>query len=214
MSRKTLTPEREQLSRALLAQFLALPDEALASSEQVAAYLDCTVAKLERDRWAGTGLAFTRIGRRVRYRKRDVFVAAQNDHLLAFDNVSYIPPSLSDVFCQLATRGGFASRRLYTDMEETLIDVVRPVILNGIEYVVMRHDLMERALFLRLSPISEEHRRTEEELWPTFEAEHPRILGALLDLVSEGLRRIYGISLSNAPRMVANRISRTQEGGA
>jgi hypothetical protein len=45
-----------------------------------------------------------------------------------------------------ATGGGFAVRQLYTDQDEVLFDAQRPVILNGIEDVVDRPDLADRAI--------------------------------------------------------------------
>ena len=78
---------------------------------------------------------------------RDLFIAASNGHLLAFDNVSRLPPWLSDTLCRLATGGGFAVRQLYTDQDEILFDATRPVILNGIEEIVTRADLADRAIF-------------------------------------------------------------------
>jgi hypothetical protein len=38
---------------------------------------------------------------------RDLFIAAGNGHVLAFDNVSGLPPWLSDTLCRLSTGGGF-----------------------------------------------------------------------------------------------------------
>ena len=102
--------------------------------------------------------------------ERDLFIAASNSHVLAFDNVSGIPPWLSDALCRLATGGGFALRQLYSDQDEMLFDATRPVILNGIEDIVTRPDLADRAMFLTLEPIPEERRRPEAELWPAFEA--------------------------------------------
>ena len=67
---------------------------------------------------------------------RDVFIAASNGHLLAFDNVSGLPYWLSDTLCRLATGGGFATRQLYTDADEVLFDAARPIVLNGIEDMV------------------------------------------------------------------------------
>src|SRR6516162_4972095 len=64
---------------------------------------------------------------------RDLFIAASNGHVLAFDNVSGLPAWISDTLCRLATGGGFAVRQLYTDQDEVLFDATRPVILNGIE---------------------------------------------------------------------------------
>ena len=110
--------------------------------------------------------------------------------MLAFDNVSGLPGWISDTLCRLATGGGFAVRQLYTDQDEVLFDATRPVILNGIEDIVTRPDLADRALFLTLEPIPEERRRPEAELWAAFEAERPRILGVLLDAVVEGLKRL------------------------
>ena len=91
---------------------------------------------------------------------RDLFIAASNGHVLAFDNVSGLPAWISDMLCRLATGGGFAVRQLYSDQDEVLFDAARPVILNGIEDIVTRPDLADRAIFLTLEPIPEERRRT------------------------------------------------------
>ena len=106
----------------------------------------------------------------------------------AFDNVSALQPWLSDALCRLATGGGFGTRRLRTDQDEVLFDGARPIILNGIEDVVTRPDLADRAMFLTLEPIPEERRRPEAEFWAAFEAERPDILGALLDAALRGRR--------------------------
>lgn len=132
---------------------------------------------------------------------RDLFIAATNGHLLTFDNVSGLPAWISDTLCRLATGGGFAVRQLYTDQDEVLFDAARPVILNGIEDIVTKPDLADRAVFLTLEPIPEERRRPEAEFWDAFEAERPRILGVLLDSVVVGLRRLPEIQLERLPRM-------------
>jgi hypothetical protein len=132
---------------------------------------------------------------------RDLFIAASNGHVLAFDNVSGLPAWISDTLCRLATGGGFAVRQLYSDQDEVLFDAARPVILNGIEDIVTRPDLADRAVFLTLEPISEERRRPEQELWAAFEAERPRILGVLLDAVAKGLAMLPQTKLEKLPRM-------------
>ena len=132
---------------------------------------------------------------------RDLFIAASNGHVLAFDNVSGLPAWISDTLCRLATGGGFAVRQLYTDQDEVLFDAARPVILNGIEDIVTRPDLADRAVFLTLEPIPEERRRPEAELWAAFEAERARLLGVLLDAVVEGLERLPHTQLPRLPRM-------------
>lgn len=132
---------------------------------------------------------------------RDLFIAACNGHVLAFDNVSGLPNWISDTLCRLATGGGFAVRQLYTDQDEVLFDASRPVILNGIEDIVTRPDLADRAVVLTLEPIAEELRRPEAELWADFNAKRPLILGVLLDAVVEGLRQLPETSLPSLPRM-------------
>ena len=132
---------------------------------------------------------------------RDLFIAANNGHVLAFDNVSGLPAWISDTLCRLATGGGFAVRQLYTDQDEVLFDAARPVILNGIEDIVTRPDLADRAVFLTLEAIPEERRRPEAELWAAFDAERPRILGALLDAAVQGLKMLPDTTLERLPRM-------------
>jgi len=132
---------------------------------------------------------------------RDLFIAANNGHVLAFDNVSGLPAWISDTLCRLATGGGFGTRQLWTDQDEVLFDGQRPIILNGIEDIVTRADLADRALLLTLEPIPKGRRRSEKDLWAAFEAEHPRILGALLDAVVEGLSRLPDTRLDELPRM-------------
>ena len=103
--------------------------------------------------------------------------------------------------CRLATGGGFAVRQLYGDQDEVLFDATRPVILNGIEDIVARPDLADRAIFLTLEAIPEERRRPEDALWEEFKARRPSILGALLDAIVEGLRRLPETHLPKLPRM-------------
>jgi hypothetical protein len=132
---------------------------------------------------------------------RDLFIAANNAHLLAFDNVSSMPPWLSDALCRLATGGGFAVRQLRTDCDEVLFDAARPILLNGIEDIVTRPDLADRAIFLTFEAIPDERRRPERELRAAFETERPRILGALLDIAAHGLAMLPRTELVNLPRM-------------
>jgi hypothetical protein len=133
--------------------------------------------------------------------QRELSIAANNGHLLAFDNLSVLPAWLSDALCRLASGGSFALRRLYTDDEEVLFEAARPILLNGIEDVICRADLADRAIFLTLAPIAEEQRRSEAELWREFELARPHMLGALLDALAEGLRELPRVRLVRLPRM-------------
>jgi hypothetical protein len=77
----------------------------------------------------------------------------------------------------------------------------RPVIINGIEEVMTRSDLMDRSILLNLPVIPEEDRRSESRFWEDFNEASPCILGAILDIVSGGLRRLPEVDLPRKPRM-------------
>jgi hypothetical protein len=132
---------------------------------------------------------------------RDLMIAAQNAWCIAFDNVSHLGWRLSDDLCRLATGGGFSTRRLYTDEEEKLFEATRPLLLNGIEGVVSRGDLIDRSLVVYLPVIPEDQRRSEKEFWKSFRASQPRIIGSLLDAVACALRRLEKVKLDRLPRM-------------
>src|SRR5262249_11848966 len=103
--------------------------------------------------------------------------------------------------CRLATGGGFGTRELYTNDDEVIFDAKRPLVANGIEDFVTRADLLERSLLIRHPPIPEDRRRPESEFWAAFDAAHTKLLGALLDRVSAGLRTRPGLKVDRVPRM-------------
>jgi len=132
---------------------------------------------------------------------RDLFIAAKNSRMLAFDNLSRMPEWISDSLCRLATEGSHATRELYTNDEETLIRACRPIILNGINNIATRSDLADRAIVITLDPIKPQDRRDEKELLDEFEKDLPRIVGALFDGVVEGLKRQPETNLPELTRM-------------
>lgn len=131
----------------------------------------------------------------------DLYIAANNGYVIAFDNVSGLPHWLSDDLCRLATGGGFSKRQLYTDQDEILFDAMRPVILNGIEDMVERPDLTDRTMFIALEHILKTKRKPEKELWADFGKAAPYILGALLDAAAVGIQRRPHVFLEELPRM-------------
>lgn len=132
---------------------------------------------------------------------RDLMIAAQNGWVVTLDNMSRIQPWLSDALCRLATGGGFSTRQLYTDDDEMIFHAQRPVILNGIEELCNRSDLLDRSLIVYLPTISENDRMVESDLNEEYEGMKPQILGALLDAISMGLRNLKTTKLERLPRM-------------
>ncbi len=132
---------------------------------------------------------------------RDLMITAQSNRLLAFDNLGTLPGWLSDCFCRLATGGGYATRSLFTDDQITYIQAQRPIIMNGIDDFVKRGDLIDRSVFLHLSPIHRSDRRTESEFWASFQFDYSRILGSVLDAVVLGMRILPSVELPEVSRM-------------
>jgi putative DNA primase/helicase len=132
---------------------------------------------------------------------RDLAISADNSWCLGFDNFSTVRSWLSDALCRIYTGGGFATRTLYTDSGEQIFEAKCPVLLNGIDIVIGRPDLSDRCIFLSLSAISEEERKTEAEVWAQFEVVRPYVLGCLLDAVACALRRLTTFNSPKLPRM-------------
>ena len=133
--------------------------------------------------------------------EQDLMIAAQNGWLLSFDNLSSLKSNMSDSLCRLASGGGFSARQLYTDGEEIIFEATRPVCLNGITEFATRDDLLDRALVIKLPSIPPSKRKEEKVFWAEFEEARPKILGALLDVVSAVLKNLPNVKLADPPRM-------------
>jgi hypothetical protein len=135
--------------------------------------------------------------------EQDLMIAANNAWVMSFDNLSCVRTDLSDALCRLSTGGGWGTRTLYANDEETLFDAQRPVILNGIEDIGYRSDLLDRCLIVELPRIEPAQRRSEKLFWDEFEKARPQILGALLDAVSSALANLPEVERSDieCPRM-------------
>lgn len=133
--------------------------------------------------------------------EQDLIIAANNSRVVALDNLSTVHPWLSDGICRLATGGGFSARKMYTDRDEQLFSLMRPVILNGIGTLVGAPDLADRGLFIKLQSIRDCDRLPEKELFEQFDAALPSILGGIYDAVSEALRNLPNTKIKSLPRM-------------
>ncbi len=130
---------------------------------------------------------------------RDLMLMADNSWALCFDNLSFLPAWFSDCLCRISTGGGFSTRTLYTDDEEKIFDGQRPIVLNGIEELATRTDLLDRSVLLDLPVIK--NFRPEREFWHKFEAAHPTLLGALLDVAVRVMRVLPRIVPDEETRM-------------
>ena len=56
----------------LINEFESAPDSTLFNQNTLAAILNCSTQLLERHRWAGQGVPYIKMGRKVLYRKREI----------------------------------------------------------------------------------------------------------------------------------------------
>ncbi len=127
--------------------------------------------------------------------------AATGSRVVALDNVSAIPEWFSDALCRAVTGDGDVRRRLYSDGDYHVIAFRRAVVVNGIDLGAVRDDLAERLLTVQLARITEDHRGRESDLEARWEAAHPRLLGAVLDLAVQVLAARDTCCPARLPRM-------------
>ncbi|MEU6535732.1 ATP-binding protein [Streptomyces sp. NPDC047000] len=120
---------------------------------------------------------------------------------LCLDNVSTIPPWLSDTLCKAVTGDGVVDRALYTDDDVVVLTFRRVLAMTTIDAGALAGDLAERVLMLDLQLIDSERRRSEEELDATFAAVRPAVLGALFDVLACVLAVLPSVRLESMPRM-------------
>ncbi|MEU5901433.1 ATP-binding protein [Streptomyces venezuelae] len=118
--------------------------------------------------------------RRAPKDEENLLAAVAAGWVTALDNLSYMTPDLSDAMCCIVTGAENVKRALFTDGDVFRVGYRRPLLMTGIDVGVIRPDLAERLLPLRL--VRPRVRRTEAELWAEYAEVLPVVLGSLLDL--------------------------------
>lgn len=132
-------------------------------------------------------------------RAEDLMIAAEHSWVLAFDNVSFINDRQSNDFCRLSTGGGGTRRKLYEDSEQVLFTAKRPVIMNGINNIIYKEDLADRAIVVETIPFTK--RLSLKALNNEFQSLRPYLFGLICDGISSALANRDKIELPEYPRM-------------
>jgi hypothetical protein len=132
----------------------------------------------------------------------DVWIGAINCHLISFENISYLGQEYQDALCVMATGGAHATRTLYTNKEEVIIELRKPIILNGITVNVTAQDLLDRSLHIELQPVKS--RLQSKDVEEDFAHQYAQIVGALLDQFVSALEVLDNVTIADTdkPRMV------------
>jgi hypothetical protein len=127
--------------------------------------------------------------------------AAAGSWVVGLDNLSDIPPWLSDSLCRASTGDGDVRRKLYTDGDYAVFAFRRCIIFDGIDVGALAPDLADRTVPITLELIPDSDRLDEETFWAQWSAAHPKLLGAVLDLAAKVMARLPSVELARKPRM-------------
>lgn len=132
---------------------------------------------------------------------QDLAIALFNNYMPCFDNLDSISSEKSDLFYIASTGGGYSKRKLYTDDDEKIINFKSRITLNGINVMATRADLLDRCIVLALERIPEDERKEECRVWEDFNADKPKILGAMLTTLSKAMNIYSTVTLDKLGRM-------------
>ena len=129
----------------------------------------------------------------------DLRVIGANHHVFAFDNLSGISNNMSDSICKISTGDNQSVRKLYTTNDEFTISLKKPCLLNGIDDIAKRDDLVSRSIKVNL--MTPKIRKDENQIWNDFDKDKPYIFGVILDGLSKGLASYKSIKIEDITRM-------------
>ena len=126
-----------------------------------------------------------------------------HNYVCFFDNISFIPPWISDQLCRAVTGSGFTKRELYSDDNDVIYNFRRCLGFNGINLAATKADLLDRGIIMALERIPESKRLKDTEVKTRFAAIKPKLLGYIFDIVAKVLqvKKNGGIDIKVYPRM-------------
>jgi hypothetical protein len=134
--------------------------------------------------------------------KVDLTIAAQNAHVLCYDNLREFRHWLADLLCIASTGGSISTRQLYSDAKQQVHQLHVALILNGIHAFIDQPDLAQRTLTLNMQSFDESSRKSEADMLHEFELELPAIQRGLFDLISTILLHLPTAEVTNPERMI------------
>lgn len=134
---------------------------------------------------------------------QDLAVAAQSAHLLTFDNIRSVSQAMSDALCICSTGGSITARKLYTDDGQVGLSLHCTVVMNGIEATIDQPDLAQRCLTIRLAPMPDSERLSDDVLNARFEANLPYIMRGLYELIAKIFKHLPTVEVTVPTRMLA-----------
>ncbi len=126
---------------------------------------------------------------------------ASHNLCLFLDNLTALPPWLSDALSRFCTGDGFVKRALYTTDEDFVYRPQGVGGITGVNLVVTAPDLLDRALIYQMDRLPDGDFVPERELQARFEAIRPGLLGAMFTALAEAMRIHPRLAPRRLPRL-------------
>jgi hypothetical protein len=134
---------------------------------------------------------------------KDMIISSMHQYLLIYDNVRSFPKDWSDALCVMSTSGSLGGRKLYTDSEESLLQVHSLVVLNGIHPFGKEPDFASRCVTIQLLELDASTRREEAEIKHDLKRQLPSIFRGLLDLCAQTLVQESSVEVIHKERLTS-----------
>jgi energy-coupling factor transporter ATP-binding protein EcfA2 len=122
--------------------------------------------------------------------ERTVRALSKVRRVMVFDNVSYVKGDASDLLAKITTGSELITRALYQNSAPDVVQLKRPVILNGIIDGFSRSDLASRTVAFNLQPVAKGDRISEPVLLDAWQRDLPLIFRGLLDMASTVIAKL------------------------
>jgi hypothetical protein len=128
---------------------------------------------------------------------RDLLPIARHNWVLAFDHISGLSKPLAEALCRLSSGLGLSLHETARPGSDPLLkSIKRPILLTVTDQWSCPADIAERALTVTFPSLAPADRRSETELFETFQPTWPEVLGALCTAVSTALDRMSKTNLA------------------
>lgn len=116
--------------------------------------------------------------------KEAIVLRLSNSYLTCFDNVSFIPKPISDLFCSAVTGACDTTRKLYTDTEERILNLHSIIAMTSINGVARSADLIDRSCLVMLNRFEKSEIKTEANVMTSFKKDLSSLLGAIFNTIA------------------------------
>ena len=134
--------------------------------------------------------------------RRELSLVFHLNALPVLDNLSPIPPFVSDMLCKAVTGGGFQARAHYTNASVVAYSYRRGMILTSIQIPTAAPDFLSRAVVIEMNRLTEADQCRGLGLTDRFEDALPGILGGILDVVVEAKKILPQLKPVALPRLM------------